>query len=113
VLFEWLGYQIASGNVGFCCAMSGSVLLAQASFTIFTLKKRAVEVTDLATQHRRGPVALRALVSRERLHLDRESILSSVCESVGENTVDSIVSPFCFLPFWCSGRALLSCREHP
>ncbi|MGZ4862283.1 MAG: adenosylcobinamide-phosphate synthase CbiB [Halobacteriota archaeon] len=108
VLFQWLGYQIASGNFALLlCYVGLSAYLLKASFTIFTLQKEAVEVTDLAyTDIDAARLQLRALVSRERLQLDRESILSSVCESVGENTVDSVVSPLLFFAVFGVAGAL-------
>ncbi|HYC20901.1 MAG TPA: adenosylcobinamide-phosphate synthase CbiB [Candidatus Bathyarchaeia archaeon] len=108
VLFQWLGYQVARGNVALLlCYVGLSAYLLKASFTIFTLQKEAVEVTDLAyTDIDAARMHLRALVSRERSHLDRESILSSVCESVGENTVDSIVSPLLFFAVFGVAGAL-------
>jgi adenosylcobinamide-phosphate synthase len=108
VLFQWLGYQIVSGNVALLlCYVGFSAYLLKASFTIFTLQKEAVEVTDLAyTDIDKARLHLRALVSRERAHLDRESVLSSVCESVGENTVDSVVSPLLFFAVFGVAGAL-------
>ena len=108
VLFQWLGYQIASGNVALLlCYVGISAYLLKASFTIFTLQKEAVEVTDLAyTDIDAARSHLRALVSRERLHLDREGVLSSVCESVGENTIDSVVSPLLFFAVFGVAGAL-------
>jgi len=98
VFFQWLGYEIASENVVLLLIYVGiSAYLLKTSFTIFTLQKEAIGVTDLAySDIDAARLHLRALVSRERLHLDREQVLSSVCESVGENTVDSIVSPLLF-----------------
>jgi adenosylcobinamide-phosphate synthase len=107
-LFQWLGYQIASGNVVLLLGYVGlSAYLLKTSFTIFTLQKEAILVTDLAyTDIDAARLHLRALVSRERLHLDRERVLSSVCESVGENTVDSIVSPLLFFAVFGVAGAL-------
>jgi adenosylcobinamide-phosphate synthase len=108
VLFQWLGYQIASGNVVLLLGYVGlSAYLLKTSFTIFTLQKEAIGVTDLAyTDIDAARLRLRALVSRERLHLDRERVLSSVCESVGENTVDSVVSPLLFFAVFGVAGAL-------
>jgi adenosylcobinamide-phosphate synthase len=107
-LFQWLGYQIASGNVVLLLGYVGlSAYLLKTSFTIFTLQKEAIRVTDLAyTDIDAARLRLRALVSRERLHLDRERVLSSVCESVGENTVDSVVSPLLFFAVFGVAGAL-------
>jgi adenosylcobinamide-phosphate synthase len=107
-LFQWLGYQIASGNVALLlCYVGLSAYLLKASFTIFALQKEAVEVTDLAyTDISAARLQLRALVSRERSHLDREGVLSSVCESVAENTVDSVVSPLLFFAVFGVAGAL-------
>jgi adenosylcobinamide-phosphate synthase len=98
LLFEVLAYQIASTNaillllyVGLCA------YLLKSSFTIFSLRKEALAVTELAYNDiKAARYRLRALVSRDRDGLDRERILSGVCESIGENTVDSIVSPLLF-----------------
>jgi adenosylcobinamide-phosphate synthase len=108
VLFQWLGHQIPSGNVVLLlCYVGLSAYLLKASFTIFTLRKEAIEVTDLAyTDIDAARLHLRALVSRGRSHLGRESVLSSVCESVGENTVDSIVSPLLFFAVFGLAGAL-------
>jgi adenosylcobinamide-phosphate synthase len=107
-LFQWLGYQIASGNVVLLLGYVGlSAYLLKTSFTIFTLQKEAIRVADLAyTDIDAARLHLRALVSRERLHLDRERVLSSVCESVGENTVDSVVSPLLFFAVFGVAGAL-------
>jgi adenosylcobinamide-phosphate synthase len=107
-LLQWLGYQIASGNVVLLLGYVGlSAYLLKTSFTIFTLQKEAIGVTDLAdTDIDAARLHLRALVSRERLHLDRERVLSSVCESVGENTVDSVVSPLLFFAVFGVAGAL-------
>ena len=107
-LFRWLGYQIASRNVVLLLGYVGlSAYLLKTSFTIFTLQKEANRVTDLAyTDIDAARLHLRALVSRERLHLDRERVLSSVCESVGENTVDSVVSPLLFFAVFGVAGAL-------
>lgn len=97
-LFQSLGYRFASGHVvALFLYVIVSAYVLKASFTVFTLQKEASKVAsltdnniDLARFH------LRALVSRDRAQLDREAILSSVCESVGENTIDSIVAPLLF-----------------
>lgn len=107
-LFQWLGYQIASRNV---ILLLGYVVLSayllKASFTIFTLRREAIGVSNLAyTDIDAARLHLRALVSRERSHLDRECVLSSVCESVGENTVDSVVSPLLFFAVFGVAGAL-------
>jgi adenosylcobinamide-phosphate synthase len=98
LLFQVLAYPIASTNAILLLLYIGlSAYLLKSSFTIFSLRKEAFAVTELAyndikaARHR-----LRALVSRDRDGLDRERILSGVCESIGENTVDSIVSPLLF-----------------
>ena len=108
VFFQWLGYRIASGNVVLLLVYVGiSAYLLKASFAIFALRKEAIGVTDLAyTDIEAARLHLRALVSRERLHLDSEQVLSSVCESVGENTVDSIVSPLLFFAVFGVAGAL-------
>ena len=97
-LFQLLGYRIASANSALLLLYVGlSAYLLKASFTIFTLQKEALYVTDLAyTDIEAARFRLRALVSRDREGLNRECILSSVCESVAENTVDSVVSPLLF-----------------
>jgi adenosylcobinamide-phosphate synthase len=97
-LFEVLAYPIASTNaillllyIGLCA------YLLKSSFSIFSLRKEALAVTQLAYKDiKAARYRLRALVSRDRDGLDRERILSGVCESIGENTVDSIVSPLMF-----------------
>jgi adenosylcobinamide-phosphate synthase len=97
-LFQLLGYRLASAN-GFFLLLYVvlSAYLLKSSFTVFTLQKEALRVTDLAyTEIEAARFQLRALVSRDRTELNREYILSSVCESVAENTIDSVVSPLLF-----------------
>jgi adenosylcobinamide-phosphate synthase len=97
-LFQLLGYRVASVNeiVALLYVVLSAYLL-KSSFTIFTLQKEALRVTDLAyTEIEAARFQLRALVSRDRAGLNRQCILSSVCESVAENTVDSVVSPLLF-----------------
>ncbi len=98
VLFQLLGYRLASANGLFLpLYVVLSAYLLKSSFTIFTLQKEALRVTDLAyTEIEASRFQLRALVSRDRTGLSRDYILSSVCESVAENTIDSIVSPLLF-----------------
>ncbi len=97
-LFQFQGYRFASGYVlALLLYVIVSAYVLKASFSIFTLQKeasRVVSLTDSDIDCAR--FRLRALVSRERAGLDREGILSSVCESVGENTIDSIVAPLLF-----------------
>jgi len=97
-LFQLFGYRVASANGALLLLYVGlSAYLLKSSFTIFTLQKEALGVTDLAyTDIEAARFRLRALVSRDRVGLNRERILSSVCESVAENTVDSVVSPLLF-----------------
>jgi adenosylcobinamide-phosphate synthase len=97
-LFQLLGYRLASVNELFVpLYVLLSAYLLKSSFTVFTLQKEALRVTDLAyTEIEAAQFELRALVSRDRAGLNRECILSSVCESVAENTIDSVVSPFLF-----------------
>ncbi|MGZ4862908.1 MAG: adenosylcobinamide-phosphate synthase CbiB [Halobacteriota archaeon] len=97
-LFQLLGYRVASTNGALLLLYIGlSAYLLKSSFTIFTLQKEALGVTGLAyTNIEAARFRLRALVSRDRVGLNRERILSSVCESVAENTVDSVVSPLLF-----------------
>jgi adenosylcobinamide-phosphate synthase len=97
-LFQLLGYRLASANELFVpIYVLLSAYLLKSSFTVFTLQKEALRVTDLAyTEIEAARFELRALVSRDRVGLNRECILSSVCESVAENTIDSIVSPLLF-----------------
>jgi adenosylcobinamide-phosphate synthase len=97
-LFQLLGYRVASESPALLLLYVGlSAYLLKSSFTIFTLQKEALGVTDLAyTDIEAARFRLRALVSRDRAGLNRERILSSVCESVAENTVDSVVSPLLF-----------------
>lgn len=98
VLFQLLGYRLASENELFLpLYVLLSAYLLKSSFTVFTLQKEALRVTDLAyTEIEAARFELRALVSRDRAELNREGILSSVCESVAENTIDSVVSPLLF-----------------
>ncbi|HYA33170.1 MAG TPA: adenosylcobinamide-phosphate synthase CbiB [Candidatus Bathyarchaeia archaeon] len=107
-LFEWLGYRAAGANLLLMLAYVGlSAYLLKASFTIFTLQKEALKVANLAyTDLDSARVQVRALVSRDRSHLDRERILSGVCESVGENTVDSVVAPLLFFALFGIAGAL-------
>jgi adenosylcobinamide-phosphate synthase len=97
-LFQLLGYRVASVNeilVPLYVVLSAYLL--KSSFTVFTLQKEALRATELAyTEIEAARVQLRALVSRDRAGLNRECILSSVCESVAENTIDSVVSPLLF-----------------
>jgi adenosylcobinamide-phosphate synthase len=97
-LFQLLGYRVASmSEIVALLYVVLSAYLLKSSFTIFTLKKEALCVTDLAyTEIEEARFQLRALVSRDRAGLNRQCILSSVCESVAENTVDSVVSPLLF-----------------
>jgi adenosylcobinamide-phosphate synthase len=101
-LFQLLGYRVASVNeilVPLYVVLSAYLL--KSSFTIFTLQKEALRVTDLAfTEIEAARFQVRALVSRDRTGLNREYILSSVCESVAENTIDSVVSPLLFFAFF-------------
>ncbi|MGZ4938241.1 MAG: adenosylcobinamide-phosphate synthase CbiB [Halobacteriota archaeon] len=98
LLFQLQGYRSASGNV---LALSLYVIVSayvlKASFSIFTLQKEASKVASLTDSDiDRARFHLRALVSRDRAELDREGIMSGICESVGENTIDSIVAPLLF-----------------
>ncbi len=97
-LFQFLGYRLAQGNIiALFLYVIVSAYVLKASFTIFTLKKAALDVATLAESDiDLARFRLRALVSRDRARLDREGILSGVCESVGENTIDSIVAPLLF-----------------
>ena len=97
-LFQLLGYRVASANSALLLLYIGlSAYLLKSSFTIFTLQKEALGVTDQAyTDIDAARFRLRALVSRDTVWLNCECILSSVCESVAENTVDSVVSPLLF-----------------
>ncbi len=98
LLFQVQGYYFARGSaVALSLYVIVSAYVLKASFTIFTLQKEALKVADLADSNvDLARFHLRALVSRDRAELDQEGILSSVCESVGENTVDSIVAPLLF-----------------
>ncbi|MDD1721468.1 MAG: adenosylcobinamide-phosphate synthase CbiB [Euryarchaeota archaeon] len=97
-LFQWLGFRFASGHVvALIVYVIVSAYVLKASFTIFTLQKEALKVATLTVSDiDSARFNLRALVSRDRAHLDRAGILSSICESVGENAVDSIVAPLLF-----------------
>jgi adenosylcobinamide-phosphate synthase len=97
-LFQLLGYRVASSNAALLLLyVVLSAYLLKSSFTIFTLQKEALAVTDLTyTDVEAARFRLRALVSRDRAGLNRDRILSGVCESVAENTVDSVVSPLLF-----------------
>ena len=97
-LFQLLGYRIASTNGALLLLyVVLSAYLLKSSFTIVMLQKEALGVTDLAyIDIEAARFRLRALVSRDRVDLNRERILSGICESVAENTVDSVVSPLLF-----------------
>jgi adenosylcobinamide-phosphate synthase len=97
-LFQLLGYRLASTNgLLLLLYVVLSAYLLKSSFSIFTLQKEALRVTDLAyTEIEAARFELRALVSRDRTGLNRDYILSSVCESIAENTIDSVVSPLLF-----------------
>jgi adenosylcobinamide-phosphate synthase len=101
-LFQLLGYRVANVNGIFLpLYIVLSAYLLKSSFTVFTLQKEALRVTELAyTEIEAARFQLRALVSRDRAGLNREYILSSVCESVAENTIDSVVSPLLFFAFF-------------
>jgi adenosylcobinamide-phosphate synthase len=107
-LLQLLGYRAASVNeILVPLYVLLSAYLLKSSFTIFTLQKEALHVTDLAyTEIETARFQLRALVSRDRTGLNSESILSSVCESVAENTVDSVVSPLLFFAVFGVAGAL-------
>jgi adenosylcobinamide-phosphate synthase len=98
LVFQLLGYDIATTHVVLLLiyiALSAYVL--KASFTVFTLKKEALHVADLvSTDIELARFDLRALVSRDTSQLTQNSILSGICESVGENTIDSVVAPLLF-----------------
>ncbi|MGZ4893772.1 MAG: adenosylcobinamide-phosphate synthase CbiB [Halobacteriota archaeon] len=98
VLFQLLGYRLASENELFApFYILLSAYLLKSSFTVFTLQQEALRVADLAyTDIEAARFELRSLVSRDRSELNRERLLSSVCESVAENTIDSIVAPLLF-----------------
>jgi adenosylcobinamide-phosphate synthase len=106
--FELLGYRIASANAVLLLLYIGlSAYLLKSSFTIFSLQKEALAVTDLAYKDvEAARYRLRALVSRDRKGFDRQRILSGVCESIGENSVDSIVSPLLFFSIFGVAGAL-------
>jgi len=98
LVFQLLGYGIAAMHVGLLLiyiALCAYVL--KASFAIFALKKEALHVANLVpTDIELARFDLRALVSRDTSNLTQNSILSSICESVGENTIDSVVAPLLF-----------------
>ncbi len=97
-LFQLAGYRLASGNVvALALYVIVSAYVLKGSFTVFTLQKEALNVASLTDSNiDLARSQLRSLVSRDRTCLDREAILSSVCESVAENTIDSIVAPLLF-----------------
>jgi adenosylcobinamide-phosphate synthase len=97
-LIQLLGYRVASTNAALLLLyVVLSAYLLKSSFTIFTLRKEALAVTDLTYRDvEAARFRLRALVSRDRAGLSREHILSGVCESMAENTIDSVVSPLLF-----------------
>lgn len=98
ILFQIAGLSLISGNLIYLSiyvAVSACVL--KSSFTIATLKKEATYVSELAYNDvEQARFCVRSLVSRDRSTLTREQILSGVCESIGENSVDSVVAPLLF-----------------
>src|SRR5674536_398747 len=99
-LFQLLGYRLASVNELFVpLYVLLSAYMLKSSFTVFTLQKEALRVTDLDyTEIEAAQFELRALISRDRAGLNRECILSSVCESVAENTIDPVSYTHLTLP---------------
>ena len=98
ILFQIAGLRLVGGNLIYLLIyIAVSAYILKSSFTIATLKKEAVCVSELAYNNvEQARFRMRSLVSRDRSTLTREQILSGVCESIGENSVDSVVAPLLF-----------------
>ena len=98
ILFQIAGLRLVSGNLIYqLIYIAVSAYALKSSFTIATLKKEAACVSELAYSNvEQARFRMRSLVSRDRSTLTREQILSGVCESIGENSVDSVVAPLLF-----------------
>ncbi len=74
-----------------------SAYVLKCSFAIAMLKREAVYVSELAYSNvEQARFHMRSLVSRDRSALTQEQVLSGICESIAENSVDSVVAPLLF-----------------
>lgn len=98
ILFQIAGLSLIGGNLIYLSIyVAVSAYVLKSSFTIATLKKEARYVSELAYNNvEQARFRVRSLVSRDRSTLNQEQILSGVCESIGENSVDSVVAPLLF-----------------
>jgi adenosylcobinamide-phosphate synthase len=78
-----------------------SIVLLKTTFALKTLKDSAKVVKDSLSKKDLllAKEQLKSLVSRENKDLDERLIISATIESVGENTTDSVISPWLFFVF--------------
>ncbi len=98
MLFQIVGFSFMKGNLIYLLVyVAASAYVLKCSFAIAMLKREAVYVSDLAYSNiEQARFHMRSLVSRDRSSLTREQILSGTCESIAENSVDSVVAPLLF-----------------
>jgi adenosylcobinamide-phosphate synthase len=108
IFFQIAGLSLIGGNVIYLSIyVAVSAYILKSSFTIATLKKEATYVSELAYNDvEQARFCVRSLVSRDRSTLTREQILSGVCESIGENSVDSVVAPLLFFAVFGAAGAI-------
>ena len=98
ILFQIAGFNFVKGNLIYLLVyVAVSAYVLKCSFAIAMLKREAVYVSDLAYSNvEQARFHIRSLVSRDRSALTKEQILSGICESIAENSVDSVVAPLLF-----------------
>jgi adenosylcobinamide-phosphate synthase len=108
VLFQIAGSTLIKGNLMYLFIyVVVSAYVLKCSFSIAMLEKEAVYVSELAYNNvEQARFHLRSLVSRDRSTLTQEQVLSGICESIAENSVDSVVAPLLFFAiFGIAGAA--------